>query len=241
MTYHKVPSGAKHPVYIFADRHALADALAENVAIALESRLQRSERAALALSGGETPALFLRALSLREIAWDRIDITLVDERWVDEASERSNARLVRQCLLRNKAAAARFLPLYTGDATPEQACLKIENAINALPLPFAAIVLGMGPDGHTASYFPYGHRLDAALDPATTKAVEPMRAPNVPEPRMTLTLPLLANADWIGLHIEDKEKLEVFEKAEGSGPVQALPIRAVLREALRPVEVFWCP
>jgi 6-phosphogluconolactonase len=165
----------------------------------------------------------------------------VDERWVAETSERSNARLVHTHLLQGAAGAARFVSLVTNDTTPEAGLATVAARIAALPLPFAAVVLGMGEDGHTASFFPSGDKLGSALDPAGHCLVEAMRAPTAAEPRITLTLPILATADVIALHIEGEVKRRVFAQAENPGPVEDMPIRAILEAARQRVDVFWCP
>lgn len=225
----------------FSTPEALADALADHVAAALTARLSRSDRAALAVSGGRTPTRFFEALSKRPVDWSRIDVTLVDERWVGEDSDRSNAALVRKHLLQGPAAAANFVPLHVDAPTPEDGRAQVEARIAALPLPFAAVVLGMGDDGHTASFFPGGDRLARALDPAAGQLLETMRAPAAGEPRITLTLPVLLAAETLCLHIEGAGKQRVLEAALVSGPAEAMPIRAVLTRSERPVEIFWCP
>jgi 6-phosphogluconolactonase len=225
----------------FPTKEALADALAGHVADALTARLSRSDRAALAVSGGRTPTRFFEALSRKPVEWSRVDVTLVDERWVGEDSDRSNAALVRQHLLQGPPAAANFVPLHVGAPTPEDGMAQVTARIAALPLPFAAVVLGMGDDGHTASFFPGGDRLAQALDPAAGQLLETMRAPAAGEPRITLTLPVLLAADTLCLHTEGAGKQRVLEAALVCGPVEAMPIRAVLTRSERPVEIFWCP
>jgi len=211
----------------FPTPEALAEALAASVADTLRGELTRRGAATLAVSGGSTPVRFFAALARQRLDWAHVTITLVDERWVDETSPRSNAALVRAHLLRDQAAAARFLALYTGAPAPEDAAL-------TLPLPLTVAVLGMGADGHTASFFPGGDHLDAALDPAGTATLLPMRAPGAGEPRITLTLPVLAGAGRLILHIEGAAKRHLLETAHG------LPIHAVC--AARPdIEIFWSP
>lgn len=134
---------------IFEAREALAATLARDVAEELERAIEAKGRATLAVSGGTTPKLFFEKLSEIDIPWARVSVTLVDERQVPETSERSNARLVRTHLLRNRAAAARFVPL-------------VDNP-DAEKIPsFDVAVLGMGNDGHTASFFPGGDSLAEA-------------------------------------------------------------------------------
>ncbi len=226
---------------VFEDPDALARALAGRVAEALRARLAREGAACLAVSGGRTPERFLAALSREPLAWDRITVTLVDERWVPEASPRSNAALVRRHLLENAAAAARFVPLYTGAPTPEDGLAEATRRVAALPLPFAAVVLGMGDDGHTASFFPGADALPAAIDPEAEALLCAVRAEAAGEPRITFALPCLIGADMVVLHIEGMGKRSVLDEARREGPEGALPIRAVLRHVSRPLDVMWCP
>ncbi|MDE1882928.1 MAG: 6-phosphogluconolactonase [Rhodospirillales bacterium] len=222
----------------FPDREVLAKALARDVAAALSARLAVQVEAMLAVSGGSTPGLFFAELSKAGLDWSRVIVTLVDDRWVPEASPRSNAALVRRHLLINNAAAARFIPLYNGAASPQAGRAAIEAQFAQLPLSLAAAVLGMGEDGHTASFFPGGDRLAVALAPAQGQSVEAMNAPNAGEPRITLTLPVLLKADLLALHIEGEGKRVVLEQALAEGPVEAMPVRAVLRHDPK---IYWSP
>jgi 6-phosphogluconolactonase len=211
-----------------SDRASLAEALAQDIATRLRQRLAATDTALLAVSGGNTPKLMFDHLSLQELAWDRVTITLVDERRVPVTSDRSNARLVSQHLLKNKAAKAKFVPLF-------------DNVAAASQLPaFDAVVLGMGGDGHTASFFPQGDNLAKALDLATSERIVTMRAPDAGEPRLTFTLKALLASPFIALHIEGDDKMKVLEKAEIPGPVAQMPIRAVL-QATHPVTLYWAP
>lgn len=225
----------------FADRQALADALAGSVAGDLAAGIARRGSAALAVSGGSTPGLFFAALSAHaEIDWHKVVVTLVDERWVDEASDRSNARLVKENLLRGPASRARFVPLHVPSAEPDASALQaVARNLADVPMPFDAVVLGMGSDGHTASFFPGGDTLEAALaDPGPVISI---RAPGAGEPRITLTLPRLLATKALYLHIEGGQKARVLETALGDGPMAEMPVRAVLRQIERPVAVYWCP
>ena len=197
--------------------------------------------ASIALSGGTTPARFLTALGACETDWAGVSVTLVDERFVDEASPRSNARLVRETLLEEAASAATFIPL-CADATDLDAAAAMAAArIATIARPFAAVVLGMGADGHTASWFADGDRLAQALDPAARRDVIAMRAPSAGEARITLTLPAVLDTRFLALHIEGENKRRAVEKALEPDPPAQMPVRAVLRQDAVRVEIFWCP
>jgi len=226
----------------FADSETLAGALAAAVAADLRAGIDARGGALVALSGGTTPRRFLQRLSEQPLDWDKVTVTLVDERWVAPDNDRSNARLLAEHLLRGAAAAAHFLPLFRDTPEPEDALPELERRFAGLPAAFDAIVLGMGADGHTASFFPGGDHLQAALDPATSARLLPMRAPGAGEARITLTLPVLLAARHLYLHIEGAEKRAVLDRAlAGVGADAGLPIRTVLAHAGTPVKTYLTP
>jgi 6-phosphogluconolactonase len=212
---------------IFNSRQELAEALAGDVEAELNRALAARGEALLAVSGGSTPALFFERLSHAPIDWSSVRVTLVDERQVPLSSERSNARLVHEHLLRNRAAKATFIPLFDNP--------------DAARLPgFDVVILGMGTDGHTASFFPGGDRLREAIDPASHERLIGITAPGAGEPRLTFTLPALIGARAIMLHIEGAQKQEVLRRALEGGPETEMPVRAVLRSKA-PITLYWCP
>lgn len=219
----------------------LAAALAAAVAGDLRSALQSRGLASLAVSGGRTPERFFAALAQEELPWEKVTVTLVDDRWVPLDSPRSNEALLRRSLLQGPAAKARLVGLVTDADTPDQGLVEVAGRIAAFPRPLDAVVLGMGTDGHTASFFPGGDRLAEAIDPEGSVEVLPMRAPGAGEPRITLTLPLIAAARVVYLHIEGAAKAAVLAKALGEGPTAEMPLRAVLRQRTQPIAVYWCP
>lgn len=137
----------------FATRGELAVMLARSVASTLGEAIAARGTAFIAVSGGTTPAGFFRALSQEPLDWGKVIVTLVDERFVPENSDRSNAALVRANLLQNRAAEARFVGLYQPAATVEEAATQASEALKPLPWPLDVAALGMGLDGHTASFF----------------------------------------------------------------------------------------
>ncbi|NTS30537.1 6-phosphogluconolactonase [Phyllobacterium sp. BT25] len=230
-----------HKLNSFADGDALAAALASTVAERLGTACKERGSAVLAVSGGTTPARYFKALSHKRLPWTNITITLIDERYVPPTSDRSNEKLVRELLLQNEAADANFVGLYNPAPNVEQGAKLASEAIGRLGRPFDVSVLGMGNDGHTASFFPGGDHLAAAIAPDQTAPVLPMQAEGAGEPRLTLTLPMIAGSRFVALHIEGAAKKEVLDAALGEGSALDMPIRAVLRYEPIELEIFWAP
>lgn len=223
----------------FATRGELAVTLARGVAETLAAAIAARGAAFIAVSGGTTPAAFFRALSQEPIDWGKVVITLVDERFVPESSDRSNAALVRANLLQNRAAEARFVPLYQPTATVEEAAAQASQALKPLPWPLDIAALGMGLDGHTASFFPDAVTLDDLLSPQQTGFVLPVHSLTAGERRLTLPLARIIAAGRVALHIEGTEKKTVL--ASALEPEVSRPVSAVFRHRRKPVEIFWAP
>jgi len=228
-------------MHVFDNGAALAEGLADAVAAALSAAIAERGEGTIAVSGGSTPKAFFKALSGKTIDWPKVIVTLVDERFVEPDSDRSNEKLVRDNLLINAAAAARLQPLYYPAATAEEAAAAATKQTASIGCPFDVVILGMGGDGHTASFFPGGSRLAEALDPATPRGLMTMEAEGAGEPRLTFTFSSLQDARLLVLHIEGAAKKDVLAKAEAPGDEAEMPIRAVLRRAASPLHIYWAP
>lgn len=209
----------------YPDRDLQALALARQVASDLRAALNRRDRAVLAVPGGTTPAGLFDLLGGQELDWARVTILPTDERWVPEDDPRANARLIRGRLMTEGAAAATYLPLWTAAATPDDTAWAVEEAVAAV-LPIDVLVLGMGADGHVASLFPGGDRLAEALAPEAPPVLA-MQAPGAPEPRITLTLPVLRGAFAVHLLIAGADKRAALQAARGAEPA-TMPVAALL-------------
>lgn len=205
---------------------ALGPALAERVAEDLARALASSGRAGLAVPGGTTPGPFLKALGEKPLDWAEIGVTLTDERWVPASDARSNQRLLAEHLFRGPAAAAEFVPLYTGQESPADAVDTVSGALANIALPLTVAVCGMGEDMHTASLFPGAVGLAAALA-ADAPVVAPIRAAAADEPRITLTRPVLEGAAHRYLLIRGAAKRAALEAALERDVTDA-PVRLLL-------------
>lgn len=225
-------------LYRFESSGRLHEALSERIATTLQEAITARGEALLAVSGGNTPKPLFEKLSRIDLPWEKVTVTLVDERWVDPQDDASNEKLVRAHLLQNFAAKAGFVGLKTDDTTPQEGCGPLERTLSTLPLPFDAVILGMGNDGHTASFFPNATALPRALDPQSRKLCYAVTPLNAPHPRMTLTLYALLQSRLLILHIEGAQKLAVLNEAEQPGDVAQMPIRALLRRSDLSLEIY---
>jgi len=212
----------------YPDREFLMLGLANVIAGQLGDFLRREGKATLSVPGGTTPGPIFDTLSGVDLDWANVAVVLNDERWVPESSERSNTRLVRERLLRGRAAQARLVPLYAPAEEPEEMLAALEDGLRPY-LPISVLLLGMGADMHTASLFPGADRLEEALS-ASAPILLPMRADAAGEPRITLTAPVLREAFNIHILITGAEKRAALERAMTLTPMEA-PVRAVLDNA----------
>ncbi len=230
-----------HVMHQFESRTALAEALAERISSVLQAAIASRGSASLAVSGGSTPTLLFETLSSRALAWDRVTVTLVDERFVGPDHGRSNHLLVRTQLLQNAAAKATFVPLYHPVASAEEAAALATAEIATFGKPFDVTILGMGNDGHTASFFPGGNHLAAALDRSAPRRVMTMEAEGAGETRLTLSFSALCDSRLLVIHIEGAEKKAVLDKALSGTDEAEMPVRAVLERSKTAPDIYWAP
>ncbi|MEM7302656.1 MAG: 6-phosphogluconolactonase [Pseudomonadota bacterium] len=226
--------------HIFSSQSDLTNNLAQSILGQLSDAIQERGLATLAVSGGSTPVPLFQALSRIDFDWAKVTIVLVDERWLPNDDERSNERLVRQHLLRNHASDARLIKVYSEAPSIEKGVADLEQRLDNLSWPLDVTILGMGTDGHTASLFPDGDQIVSGLDPHGRSRVTPMRAPSVPEDRVSLTLPAISGCPNVVLHITGDEKIAALNAAMSSNNDNELPIKTVL-EACNDPKLFWAP
>lgn len=207
----------------------------------LRRQLEQQPRARLLLSGGRTPAPVYEALSRAPLEWSRVDVALVDERWLQPDDPDSNSHLVQQTLLRDAASEARFETLTRTGRSIEEAVAAANLHANRVP---DAVVLGMGDDGHTASLFPGMRGLDQALtSPSAYVAVDADGCPGAGQwlRRISLTPAGLAPSRMRLLLIRGDHKRELFDRAMQGSNVRELPIRFAFTTPGARLRVHWCP
>ena len=224
---------------LFDSADTLATEFAQTLTDILKAGIEARGRASLVVSGGRTPAALFKKLSNTDLAWDKVDITLADERWVDEDHDASNAASVRKNLLQNKAAAANFVTPKTDDDDASDAIAEVENRISSFSQPFDALILGMGEDGHTASLFPCSEQVADGLNMSSGKICIAVQPTTAPHQRISLTLPALLNSRNIFLHLTGEAKKDVLKDALANNTELEKPVTAVVNRA--PVTLMWAP
>lgn len=221
---------------VFDNREDLVAAASEYITGRLSERLAVFEQATLALSGGSTPKPVYDRLSHSEFDWDKVHATLVDDRVTADPAG-SNAKMVEDIFVQNRATELNFLALE--DAADDMGFNRLNSQFG-----FDVAVMGMGTDGHTASWFPGSPDLRAAMDPETDTAVMNIDAKGCPgagtyAERITMTLPTVMASQNILLLITGDEKRQVFDEAVNKSVYDA-PVKALLAAGPR-LTVMWAP
>ena len=223
------------------------EALAQRIADLLGQAIQERDHALLCVSGGKSPIPVFHALRDVPLAWDKVTISLADERCVPVGHEHSNALLVETHLLQGLAAQARWVRMIDTDKVDEAALAALAHQAHCALAALGrcdVLVLGMGEDGHTASLFSHATELHQALDlrnPLTCQLMHLNPAPpEAPYPRITQTLAHLLQARHILLTLQGSAKLAVLNQAQ-QGADTRWPVSFVLNQHTTPVEIWSAP
>lgn len=211
-----------------------ADAAADEICRLLEP-YPETRRLLIALAGGTTPRPVYERLAVSpwrdRIPWNRVCWGWGDERWVSPTEAQSNFRLAYEAFLSKvDIGVEQIRPMRTeGCSMLESACEYeavwrewLSDSENTV---FALALLGIGADGHTASLFPGSPALHE-----TCRWAMPAISPQVPQERITLTLPLLNQAQNVLVLVRGAEKHAAFRRAThtGSGDAgETLPIELI--------------
>ena len=218
-------------VQVFADPGGLFRAAADEFARCVKDAVTAHGRFTVALSGGSTPkSLYALLATYSTLPWDKIYFFFGDERHVPPDSPESNYRMAREALLSKIPAPASNVFRVPGE-TPDadQVAITYEQTIRqffktppgSFPR-FDLILLGMGPDGHTASLFPKTKALQEKSRLFVANWVEKFKTS-----RLTLTLPVLNNAAEAMFLVSGADKAPAL-KAVLEGPYEPAQLPAQL-------------
>ncbi|MBY9067544.1 6-phosphogluconolactonase [Hyphomonas sp. WL0036] len=230
---------------VLDDREEASVLAAELAALQLSRAIGKHGKASFMASGGTSPWRMLSLLSEEALDWEKVTVGLVDERWVDLHHQGSNEKGVRERLLKGAAAAATFIPMKTEDATPFEAVAGRSAAYAPHCKPVSSVLLGMGPDGHTASWFPGSPQLSSLLHPAGGEILAGVDAGHAPVAgeyryRMTLTAEPICNAEAGILLIFGEDKRSVLDQSL-VGDEQTYPVRRAIEGLGNRLSIIWAP
>ena len=201
---------------VLPDHAAFVEAAAGKIATTLARVVQARGRCSVALAGGATPrpvyACLARAPLVGQVGWEQIDLYFTDERCVPPDDPGSNYRMVAESLLSGvPGLAARTHPMQGERRDRDAAASDYERV---LPARLDLMLLGVGPDGHTASLFPRSPALDERV-----RRVVAVRGPTPPALRLTITPPVIAAAESVVVLVSGAEKAPAVARAL-AGPYQ---------------------
>jgi 6-phosphogluconolactonase len=222
----------------FDTRDELIRATARRIAETLDGGIAARGAACAALSGGATPEPAYAALAALPLDWPKIAFALVDERFVPPDHPASNEAMLRRTLAPALARGADLLPMY-GPGSVEAAADRADTVYAPLYLDIA--VMGMGEDGHTASWFSGAANLERALDPCSGRSVVALHAPQAAgaADRLSLTRAAITRAGEVVLVIAGAAKRTRLEQALHETPEQA-PVAALFDGRVL-TTVLWAP
>jgi 6-phosphogluconolactonase len=241
-----MPNFTKH---VSKDAAAVGQTAAEKIVAQLARCAAQKGQATLALAGGSTPKVcygLMAAEPLRSQApWDKLRIYFGDERHVRPDHPDSNYRMAHEAMLKNAPIASEHVfPIETGGASAEADAERFEKMLrtnfpNAAFPAFDLILLGIGPDGHTASLFPgtpapkERGKWAVACDP---NSFNPNVKPAVK--RVTITAPVIWNAAHVFVLATGAEKTPMLTKIFSDKEPADAPVSRLLRECQGQVTFF---
>ena len=171
----------------------------------LELTIEKKGSASFVVSGGSSPIKIFNELSLMDLDWSKVTISLVDDRVVDKSHDDSNEKLVIENLMINKASNSNFVSL----------CNSPQDILN-INRPFDVMLLGMGEDGHFASLFPQLIKTNSSyFEPSSKPEIIYTKLMGSPcHKRVSMNLSMILQSNHLFLLIPNKKKLEVYEQAK---------------------------
>ena len=221
------------------DRELVDSELKEAIINALKVEIQAFGSASLLVSGGSTPKRLFELISYEPIEWNKITVSLVDERFLPNGHADQNGELLKEFLLKNEAIKANFIPLVFDPSDAENNLKMAVKAFENVSRPFTVVVLGMGIDGHTASLFPDSPMLDRAMDKNSSDLLLNVTTPSSPYSRITFSRKVLLDAKNLFLHYYGAEKKEILDSVLDCTNQEKYPISGFVNQQENVLKVYW--
>ena len=226
-------------IMVFDSADDVAIAGAATVAERLRQAIAERGSATIALSGGDTPRPLYERLAAAhrdDVDWSRVTVVYGDDRCVPPDHELSNHRMAHAALLSRVPVAPERVHRVRGELAPADAAADYERTLRQAladrgdgPL-FDVNVMGIGPDGHTASHFPHAPSLEERARWVIATPAPTHVEPHVP--RVTLTLPVLERAAVMLFVVTGGAKHGPLRRALTEEPSPATPASLVLAEGV---------
>ncbi|HEX4155756.1 MAG TPA: 6-phosphogluconolactonase [Acidobacteriaceae bacterium] len=221
---------------VWSSASAMALASAQLFATRVEHAVATRGIARIAISGGSTPQATFKLLAdpahpfLATIPWDKLQLFWVDERCVPPSSPESNYGVCRDLLLSKVPLPTNNIFRMEGELDPEEAASRYESTLrNVMKLEgaespaFDLVVLGMGPDGHTASLFPHTGALNEL-----GRLVVANHVPQKDTWRITLTAPVINHGTEVAFQVDGSSKSDILaEVLTGPRDPERLPSQLI--------------
>ncbi len=220
----------------------LANALAHTMHSHALQILSEQTNALIGLAGGSTPMATYAEFAQALLPWSRIQLTLIDERFVPLTDAQSNEANIALAFSGIKAQLGGWHGLMHDSLAIEQVAARANQDFRALQQAMDMVVIGMGSDGHIASLFVESADYQHAMDLQCTEAVLPIRFAEQDDKidRISFSLVELLKAKKIFICITGDEKRRVLEQSlDGNAPEYA--VAQLLKRYRQSVEIFWSP
>jgi len=229
---------------VTADREQLAHKVVEAIVEQVSKTLTEQDNASLLLSGGSTPLPAYKLLAKANLPWDKLQISLTDERCVVDSDSSSNAAMLWQCLL-SQHPQVNWFPLWKnewqwqlGSQTPSIKALG--EHMSALQKPLSLVLLGMGEDGHFASLFPGCEASQQSVQCKDKAEFVCTQAPSEPKRRVSWSLSALLQTQALCLYVTGTKKKVILDQViAGDTKAQDYPIAQLLTQSPRPITIYW--
>ncbi len=219
----------------FADTAQMVTRLADLGENVLRAAIAERGSATLIVSGGSTPKPLYQTLAGRSIDWSCTQLILADERWVPPSDAGSNEAFIRDAFAEALSDGAQFTGFWEAGMSSPEAAQRAADRLISVHRPFNFAVLGMGEDGHTASWFPDADGLtDALADTDKAPLVSAVVAKESPvtgkyTTRLTLTMRALADVSIPVLLLKGPAKREAYEAICANPDPERYPVVAFLK------------
>jgi 6-phosphogluconolactonase len=231
-------------VEVYPDPAAARSALARHLLARARASVRTHGRFRWVLAGGQTPRALYEEMARRYRAtfpWEATELYFGDERCVSPRSPDSNYAMVRSALLTQVPIPPRQVHRMPGEVRPAStAAAQYARLLGPLPARedpprFDLVLLGLGPDGHTASLFPG----DPALRESTRSVVSVPRSGQPPYvPRLSLTLPALNSSAEVCLLVSGLDKSTAVSRTIGAPAKGSIRLPATLLRPAGPLRWF---